>query len=206
MSVNVKKSFKKLLEKYIHTVGYYEACFQSSMKINKGIVIFLAVASSASIGSWVLWQQYAVVWAVIIGVSQVVSVVNEFLPYKKRIDDLPKLTGQLTAICIDMKKCWMETEMGKLTEDQILEQYTLFESKWNDTTDDYFQTYTIPKDNKKWNEAGERKVKEEFELISQRLMMMRIPCKEEIATIDLRYQLIPRIFYGMKRDRWITVN
>ncbi|MFA0815311.1 MAG: hypothetical protein ACC608_05935 [Anaerofustis sp.] len=172
MSVNVKKSFKKLLEKYIHAVGYYEECFRTSVKINRGIVIFLAVASSASIGSWVLWQQYAIVWAVIIGASQVISVINEFLPYQKRIDDLPKLTGQLTVIYTDMKKCWMESEMGKLTDEQILEQYSLYESKWNDTIDDYFKTYTIPKDNKKWNEAGDRKVKEEFEIISQKLMMM----------------------------------
>jgi len=51
----------------------------------QAVNLIKAIASSAGIGSWVIWQQYAIVWAFIIASSPVLDALKDVLPFSKRL-------------------------------------------------------------------------------------------------------------------------
>ena len=51
--------------------------------------------------------------------SQVISVINDLLPYKKRIKELSNLEAELSIIYYDVEKNWLSVASGKMTEDEI---------------------------------------------------------------------------------------
>jgi hypothetical protein len=50
-----------------------------------GIGIVRAVASSATIGAWAIWQDFFIVWAIILGVSQIWEAIKERILSRKDI-------------------------------------------------------------------------------------------------------------------------
>ncbi len=39
----------------------------------------------SSIAAWEIWQEYQMVWAVIIALSQVITAIKPFLPFRQRL-------------------------------------------------------------------------------------------------------------------------
>jgi hypothetical protein len=93
-----------------------------SESYERWIGIILAVASSSSIAGWVIWQQYAFVWACFIAGSQVISVTYKFLPFKERIKPLRSAGIELGLLSDEAERCWFDVAEGELTEKQINEK------------------------------------------------------------------------------------
>ena len=88
---------------------------------DKAINIFLAITSSSSIAAWAIWQQYQIVWAVIIALSQVVTAVKPFLPFKIRLKAIADLNDRIQEISLECEKGWFAVAEGELTEKEIHE-------------------------------------------------------------------------------------
>ena len=57
---------------------YIETYSDASYKKDNAINIILAIASSSSIGAWVIWKEAAIVWGAIIAISQVINAVKDY--------------------------------------------------------------------------------------------------------------------------------
>jgi hypothetical protein len=107
----------------LRTYAYYLELYQlRSETIERSLSIFLAVTSSASVGGWAIWGQYAFVWGLIIMISQVVSVVYKFLPFKARIKPLSGAGVELAALADEAERAWFDVSQGELTEREIHEK------------------------------------------------------------------------------------
>lgn len=99
---------------------YYLELYQiRSENIERGISIVLAIASAGSIGGWAIWKEYAFVWGVLIMLSQVISVVYKFLPFKARIKPLSAAGIELSVLADEAEKGWFDVAQGDLTEREI---------------------------------------------------------------------------------------
>lgn len=87
--------------------------------VDRAVKILLAVASSASIGGWVLWKDFALVWAAIIASSQVLNAIRQYLPYKDRLRSLAGLSIDLEELAIQVEDKWLRICAGELSDEEI---------------------------------------------------------------------------------------
>lgn len=102
-------------------VAYIELLLERSEKIDRRLKMLLAIASSGSIGSWVVWSHLSWVWAFIIAVSHVVAAVNQYLPYQSRIKAYSGLINELEELMLQAEFNWHSIAQGDRTEEQINE-------------------------------------------------------------------------------------
>ena len=102
----MQKTYWNKLTQFKYSLCYFDAHLSRCVKINRTIKICCAVASSAAIAAWATWQNLSFWWGLIIVASQVMTAVNEFLPYKKRIKELSDIKAALTPVYNDMEKDW----------------------------------------------------------------------------------------------------
>lgn len=120
-----QRYWKELYQLKVH-LNYLELYMEDSEFKDKVVSVFLALTSSTSIAGWVIWQEAAIVWAVIIASSQVVSAIRGFLPYKSRLKALGGLVHEIEDLVLFAERKWFDVSEGRLTEEEIHElQYEL---------------------------------------------------------------------------------
>jgi hypothetical protein len=115
----VQAQYWKELHQLKTHIGFIELLLAKSETIDRALKIALAIASSSSIGAWVIWNHLSWVWAGIIAFSQVVSAVSPFLPYKSRIKAYSSLLHELEELMIQAEFKWHAIAEGKLTAAEI---------------------------------------------------------------------------------------
>lgn len=100
-------------------VLYLELYQIRSESMERCISIVLAVASSGSIAGWIIWKEYAFAWGLFIALSQVISVVYRYLPFKARIQPLSTAAVELSILADEAERGWFDVAQGTLTEREI---------------------------------------------------------------------------------------
>lgn len=103
------KTHSNYVEKYLHETEY----------IDRLINISLAIASSSSIGAWVVWKQYSLMWGFIIAASQVISAIKPVLPFRYRLKALGGLSHDLEELSIQAETKWFQVAGGSMTAEEI---------------------------------------------------------------------------------------
>lgn len=150
----VQEQYWKELHQLKTHIGFIELLLEKSESIDRALKIALAVASSSSIGAWVIWNHLSWVWAGIIAFSQVVSAVNPFLPYKSRIKAYSSLLYELEELMIQAEFKWHAIAEGKLTATEINKARFEVRSTKQKSLKKHIQT-TIPTNNKLHAKAEE---------------------------------------------------
>ena len=104
------------LKIYVLYLALYE---MESKRIDTGIKVVLAVASSSSIAAWVVWQHFEFLWAGIIVASQLISAVKDLLPYQRRAEKVAALGSEIADLLIFAENHWYSVAEGELTNVQI---------------------------------------------------------------------------------------
>jgi hypothetical protein len=78
-----------------------------------------AIASSGSIAAWVIWKEYAFLWAAIIAASQVADALKEVFPFTKRHRAASEHAIALESMFIDAQLEWESVFSGRFTNEQI---------------------------------------------------------------------------------------
>ena len=117
--MSLKEKYWKFLVQVRASLEYLDIYYEKSFKWDRAINIFLAISTSASIGSWIIWKELSVLWAIIIAVSQVISTLKSFLPFRVRISYIPSFSKELNELFIKCEKEWFYVSNDSLTEEQI---------------------------------------------------------------------------------------
>jgi len=98
----------------------YLALYQlSSERWDLGFRIFLALMSSGAIGAWAVWQEYSKVWASLVALSQVISVVSQFMPFRARIKSIGPACVKMAALADRAEREWFKVCEGELSNRDI---------------------------------------------------------------------------------------
>lgn len=122
-------------------ISFYHA---KDEKIDRYLNIISAVASSSSIGGWVIWQKVALFWASVIAISQVLSAVKEYLPYKARLKGLSTLGHDLSALALSAENDWFKISHGMLTEKEVHDLYINLKEKIQHAVKNSFPNSSLP--------------------------------------------------------------
>lgn len=117
--MNLQEQYWELIKQTKFEIYYLDEYVRATHTPEISINIFTAVASSASIAGWAIWNEYGLVWSIVIAVSQVVNVVKPFLPYAKRFKLLQDMRDELALLCLDIEYHWYGISQGDFTERQI---------------------------------------------------------------------------------------
>lgn len=95
----------------------YTRCFCE--RWDRGIKVFLALASSGSIAAWTVWRDLSAVWGAIIAASQLVNAIKEHLPFEKRLKAVRQLASKLETAFVQWETAWSEVASGDLSDSAI---------------------------------------------------------------------------------------
>jgi hypothetical protein len=85
------------LKVHIHYLQYFQLNAQSR---DNALNIFLAAASNGSIATWAIWGKASMLWAVIIGLSHLITAVRPYLPYQNRLKAVSALIRELEELSL----------------------------------------------------------------------------------------------------------
>lgn len=88
-------------------------------KNDRRVKVFTAIASSSSIGAWVIWKNLGPLWGMVIAISQVLNAIRPYLPYRRRLTSLSSLAHELEELAISAEMIWLDIATGDLSEDEI---------------------------------------------------------------------------------------
>ena len=98
-------------------------CYYMSYSIDKyqkrSIFInsFLAIISILSVSAWAIWEILPLLWAFIIGISNILIAIKPFLHYDKKIKELNEKLTILESIQIEFEKLFYELDIKKINEE-----------------------------------------------------------------------------------------
>ena len=100
-------------------IFYLDLYEESSYKWNRRINVFSAVVSSTSIAAWAIWQQFSLLWSIIIAISQVLNAIKVYWPYNIRLKLIASFMEDLKYLYNKMEYNWLKVSNGELTEEEI---------------------------------------------------------------------------------------
>jgi hypothetical protein len=103
-----------------YCLGFVVEKFQ---KWDRNLNIFLALSSSGSVAAWAIWNTYPLIWAGIIALSQVITVVKPYFPYFKYVKELNKKCFQVDNLSIDIERLWYEYRNETIDEKVAADRY-----------------------------------------------------------------------------------
>jgi hypothetical protein len=101
-------------------------------KLDRAINIFLAIASSASIGAWAIWKKYDMVWAAVIAASQTLTVIKPYIPFYKYAQELNSKCLRMANLNLDIERLWDKMQGQYISEEAASEMY--YELKRHENT------------------------------------------------------------------------
>jgi hypothetical protein len=142
-----------LVQTYGHT-RYLHKYLERCESIDRNISMYTAIASSASIGGWVIWQQAGWVWGTIIAISQVIGAIRKFLPYSTQAEKLRSLDSHYARLLTRIEGEWFRVRSSLLTEAEINDLITRFKTEQDEIEDATFSTVTLPDKKRLLTKAG----------------------------------------------------
>jgi hypothetical protein len=125
-------------------VNYIEQHLGKTELIDRSIKMFLAITSTGSIGAWVIWKNYALVWGFLIASSQVLNTIKSYLPYKDRLKSFSGLLTELDGISLYAELKWIDISSGLLTDDDVRKCLADIKTKKHVAVNKYVGNSIIP--------------------------------------------------------------
>lgn len=104
---------------------YYSFYKQYCDKITLCIKASLAIVSCASVAAWSIWETLPALWAIIIAISQIVSIAQEYLPFAKASAGIEYLLPDLEHLTIDIASDW--NRIDQIDDDEIIEKIAFYQ-------------------------------------------------------------------------------
>ena len=92
----------------------------------------LAISSSASIASWAIWSDLAMLWGCIIAVSQVITALKPVFPFSKHVHTLNTKCYKQEALFLELDSLWYGLKDGSTDENAAKIQLNHLKHRLND--------------------------------------------------------------------------
>lgn len=138
-----ERYWRELDQLKVHCI-YLELYLEKTELTNRIIKCFLAVASSGSIASWVVWSKYEFVWATIIASSHFIGAIKNYLPFDSRRKALKGLSNDLESISLSMETSWFDVSEGHLTEREIHAKHMTIKKQRRQLIQKHLHSDTLP--------------------------------------------------------------
>ena len=116
-----KQSIEELVKIEMKDCRFHADCMALKVKqlrnYNMIINSILAISSSASIASWAIWNNLAMLWGCIIAVSQVITALKPLFPFGKHVHTLNTRCYKQEALFLELANLWYELKDGSIEKE-----------------------------------------------------------------------------------------
>ena len=84
--------------------------------------VLKAIASSGGIAGWVIWRDYAFIWAAIIAAAQVADALKDVFPFSRLHKAASEHTSILNGLFIDAQLEWENIFSGRYNNDETIKR------------------------------------------------------------------------------------
>lgn len=112
-----------------------------------------AIASSASIGAWVIWKDFALIWGSIIAGSQVLSAIYPHLPYADRLKTFLLVHRDFEKLFIEAEYKWHTVANGSLSFSDIDDERMKLQKKKSEILNKHMPNGIFPTSRRKEEQA-----------------------------------------------------
>lgn len=127
-----------------HKSFYYKHFQALFNKINWGLSGFLGFASISSIAAWSIWEQYHLIWAVLICASQVIQVFFPKLPYNDLLISTQFMISALDKLLIEVELDWLRIDVQNLEDEEIMSLLNAHMTQYSDLVNQFFSGTYLP--------------------------------------------------------------
>lgn len=125
-------------------INYLQLYVHKCDRLDNSINMLVAIASSASIATWAVWDKYPFVWGGIIASSQVITAIKPYFPYAERKKAAFNLYKGLSSLSIECDRTWFDIASKKLSKDQIREVAFNLQEKKNKMKEQHLKGMILP--------------------------------------------------------------
>jgi len=160
----MKQQFWDMYNDFIKYKHYFQLYNKKSTIIDRMLSIGIALISSASVASWLIWQNWTIIWAVIIGVSNILSIIKPYLPYEKRLSSIRYLLPSLRNLINDAGYYYnsIDLKQPNITEEEINDHIKRYKQTYIELENKFIDNSIFPY-NEKINSKAEKNTKNELE-------------------------------------------
>lgn len=87
--------------------------------------IFLSLSTCGSVAGWAIWDCLPTLWAFIIALAQIVSVLQEHLPFAKESEGIEYLLPELEQILVHISSDWNKIDC--MTESEAIDKIECYQ-------------------------------------------------------------------------------
>jgi hypothetical protein len=141
--------------RFVYNKFYYELYGSSATLWNFWICIIACVFSFTGISTWYIWKQLPWLWAIIIGISQVINAIRGYLPFSKRIPIIKYYTYELECLINKVDTAWRKIDSNayNFSEIEINELIEAYEKQFTEIDQRYIENSLFRNKNRYVTEA-----------------------------------------------------
>lgn len=118
-----------LIETKRNTLVFNKYLIQEQ-KFQRIVKIALGITSTGSIAAWGLWKDFPTVWAIIIGMSQLLTVVTSYIKTELLIKELHSKQLEMNLLNQQVAKLWRQITLGQLNQIELESYYEEYQQKF----------------------------------------------------------------------------
>jgi hypothetical protein len=123
---------------------YFQFYKTNAALIDRIISIIIAVISSASVASWLIWQRWTFVWAAIIALSNLLTILKPYLPYEKRVSAVNYMLPELKIIINDVEHYYNIIVTENVSDSDINNHIKTFRQKYTELENKFIDIAIFP--------------------------------------------------------------
>lgn len=151
----MRNRYWTMYHRHKHFYYYYEEYQSRCSRTAKAVKVFLGLTSAGSIAAMLLSDRFPVLWAVLLAISQLVSLLEDNFGYSTAASALNFFVPDLDGILIDMEHDWDRINVEGLSDAQIMELVHRRENEVRALYQKYLTGLSIPGNNKHCKEVAD---------------------------------------------------
>ena len=128
-----------------YRIEFYRAYLRLCVIISRSIKIFLKLTSTSSIAGWLIWTDLSILWAILIGLAQIIESIKTYLPFDKNVEPLKAIIKSLEGHFMDSELVWYSVAESKFTEEEIHSEMVKMKSISTETEEKILSNVDIPR-------------------------------------------------------------
>jgi len=155
----MQERYWSFLSQKKYELVYYELYFNRAVKTGRTIKIATTITSIITLGLWAMLGVNSIWYSVIIIGTQIISVLNDLLPYQRRVDELSEIRARLKVVYSEIEHNWLRIAGGCTTDDETNEIRTDLSRKWDSIENLFLQKDSLPRVKRLLQKADDEKNK-----------------------------------------------
>jgi hypothetical protein len=104
-------------------------CSRLAGKLSRIISFMLAFVSASGVATWALWRQHTTIWAMTIGIAQVLQIAVPHIPFLKSEKDFLSMSFEFEQLYLKYENLWDANEDETHSQTTIKKQFRSLREK-----------------------------------------------------------------------------